>query len=436
MTNPVIAFCTYFLEMLVAYLFFSNISERKHSVPVSLVIGAIIFGIGAFANLLFKNDLLVNSLLMLVMHLLFVFLCFSMSLRVNVFFTIILCALCAAWELVPIFFTSSFMGEHTSDYDSSMLLFACDFVISKSLYLFSSLLLAKVIRRKNDADAPAKLPVSALMYPVVILINLVIFHYVCMNEQISVEGQYLLGIVSLGIFLTTVILVFASIYQAEQQEEYLRIRSELVRVEQEKSYYDILDKQNQQLMLYAHDAKNHLAAIQGLSDDPQIRGYADKLSVELEKYTQSCHSGNKLLDVILNRYVLECQKRGLAFEYNVKVCNLRDVEDMDLVTILGNLLDNAIEAAEKSQEKTVYLETFLRNAYRVIVIQNSSLPPRESYGRLQTSKSDRSMHGFGLKSVAKCLKKYQGDLHWDYDENNHLFTMTVMIDTQNETVAV
>ena len=142
--------------------------------------------------------------------------------------------------------------------------------------------------------------------------------------------------------------------------------------------------------------------------------------------------------MILNRYVLECQKRGLTFEYNVKVCNLRDVEDMDLVTILGNLLDNAIEAAEKSQEKTVYLETSLRNAYRIIVIQNSSLPPRESSGRLKTSKADRSTHGYGLKSVAKCLKKYQGDMHWDYDENNHLFTMTVMIDTilQNKTVAV
>ena len=67
MTNPVIAFCTYFLGMLVAYLFFSNISGRKHSVAVSLGIGTIIFGIGTSISLFFGNDLLVNSLLMLVM---------------------------------------------------------------------------------------------------------------------------------------------------------------------------------------------------------------------------------------------------------------------------------------------------------------------------------------------------------------------------------
>lgn len=438
MTNPVIAFCTYFLEMLVAYLFFSNISERKHSVAVSLGIGTIIFGIGASVSLFFGNDLLVNSLLMLVMHFLFVLLCFSMKLRSNVFFTVILCALCAALEVAPILLMSALTGGRPSDHESNMLLFASDFTISKSLYLISSLLLAKALNGKNNANVSAKFPVSALLFPVVILVNLVVFHYVCMNEPISVKGQYLLGAITIGVFLTTVILVFASIYQAEQKEEYLRIRSELIRVKQEKSYYDILDKQNQQLMIYAHDVKNHLAAIQSLSDDPQIQGYVDRLSGELERYTQSCHSGNKLLDVILNRYVLECQKRGLAFEYNVKVCNLRDLEDMDLVTILGNLLDNAIEAAEKSQEKTVYLETSLRNHYQVILIQNSSLPPKEAHGRLQTSKSDRSMHGFGLKSVAKCLKKYQGDLHWDYDEDNHLFTMTVMIDTilQDITVTV
>jgi len=324
---------------------------------------------------------------------------------------------------------SALTGGRPNDHESNMLLFASDFTISKSLYFISSLLLSKAINRKSDADTPTKLPASAFLYPMVILINLVVFHYVCMNEQISVKGQYLLGIISIGVFLTTVILVFASIYQAEQKDEYLRIRSELVRVKQEKSYYDILDKQNQHLMVYAHDAKNHLAAIQDLSEDPRIQGYVAKLSSQLENYTQSCHSGNKLLDVILNRYVLECEKKGLRFEYDVKVCNLRDIDDMDLVTILGNLLDNAIEAAEKSQEKTVYLETSLRNAYRVVVIQNSSLPPRELYGRLQTSKPDRSMHGYGLKSIASCLKKYNGDLHWDYNENDHIFTMTVMIDT-------
>ncbi len=149
------------------------------------------------------------------------------------------------------------------------------------------------------------------MYPLVILVNLIVFHYICMNEPISVRGQYLLGVNSIGILATTVFLVFASSHQAEQKEEYLRMQSELHRVKQEKTYYDLLDKQNQQLMIYAHDTKNHLAAIQELSDDPQIRRYVEKLSGELVRYSQGCQSGNKLLDVILNRYTLECEQQGV-----------------------------------------------------------------------------------------------------------------------------
>ena len=61
MDNPAITFLTYFLEMMVAYIFFSRISERKHSVIVSLGIGMVVFGVGAVANLIFDNNLFINS---------------------------------------------------------------------------------------------------------------------------------------------------------------------------------------------------------------------------------------------------------------------------------------------------------------------------------------------------------------------------------------
>lgn len=291
-----------------------------------------------------------------------------------------------------------------------------------------SLLLSKVLTKQDTSGTLTKPSWSMLLYPIVILVILVLFHYIGKNEPISIDGQYIMGVVSIAVLLATAILVFVNLHLAEKENEFLRMRSELVRVSREKNYYDILDKQNQQLMAYAHDTKNHLAAIQSLSKDPQIQGYVDKLSNELEQYTQGCHSGNKLLDVILNRYILESNERGIRFEYDVKLCNLNSIDDMDLVTILGNLMDNAIEAAEKSEEKTVYLETTLRNAYQVILIQNSSLPPKESHGHLQTSKADRAIHGFGLKNVSKCLKKYNGELHWEYDAGTHMFTTIVMID--------
>lgn len=432
MTNPLFSLCVYFSEMFITYIFCNNISVKRYSFMLSMLIGIIIFGVGSLANIWGQSNYIINSCSMLAIHFLFIIINFRMDVSTSVFYTIVLCGLSTVLEFGTVSAISTLTEGQFTDINHNYLLLTMEFFICKSLYFIFSLVLVKIIdflKISTFEKESVHFPLSATIQPLLTLIIILAFYYVCMQENISRQGQFLFALICIAVLGTTIFLMLHNMQQIKREQEYLRIRSELVRVEHEKHYYDILDRQNQQLMMYAHDAKNHLAAIQSLSNNPQIRSYVDKLSSELEKYTQGCHSGNKLLDVILNRYVLECERRGLYFEYDVKVCNLKDIDDMDLVTILGNLIDNATEAAEKSQEKHVYLETSLRNAYRVIMIQNSSLPPTESHGHLQTTKADRSIHGFGLRSVSKCLKKYHGDLYWDYDNNKHLFTMTVMLDT-------
>ena len=181
-------------------------------------------------------------------------------------------------------------------------------------------------------------------------------------------------------------------------------------------------------MIYAHDAKKHLAAIQALNDDPAIGSYVTKLSEQLKDYSKSHSSGNKLLDVMLHKYDIDCKMRGITFEYDVKVCNLSQLEDIDLVAILGNLLDNAVTASEQSSEKYISLATVYRNRYSVIIVSNScDTPPKLSENRLVSTKSESSLHGFGLKSVTKTIRKYDGDYEWDYDSEARLFRITVMI---------
>ena len=84
------------------------------------------------------------------------------------------------------------------------------------------------------------------------------------------------------------------------------MKSELTRLQTEQSYYQILEQQNQQLMMYAHDAKKHLSAIQVLNEDPQISSYVSKLRAQLADYTHNCHSGKKLLDVMIHKYTVDC----------------------------------------------------------------------------------------------------------------------------------
>lgn len=79
--------------------------------------------------------------------------------------------------------------------------------------------------------------------------------------------------------------------------------------------------------------------------------YISKMTESLATYSKVSHSGNHILDVIIDKYVTECKIKKIKFDFDIKNNNLKNVEDYDLVAILGNLFDNAVEAAEKSSLK-------------------------------------------------------------------------------------
>ena len=297
--------------------------------------------------------------------------------------------------------------------------------MNKTLLFLTSLVLSGIVKPKT---VYAKIPSNLFFDPISVTVCLGMFWYICVQSGTSYNTQLLLAISSLIIFGSMILLFITYQHQVEANSEYIRMKSEYNRLQTEKSYFDILEQQNQNLLIYAHDTKKHLAAIQALSDDPTINEYITKLSDQLKAYTKNCHSGNMMLDVMINKYVMDCAHRGIHFEYNVRSCNLKEMEDIDLVTILGNLMDNALTSAEHSKQKSILLETTMRNGYSVLVVVNScDTPPSTHGGSLITSKEDKKIHGFGLKSVSKSLAKYHGDFSWEYNADTRMFTMTAMI---------
>lgn len=139
-----------------------------------------------------------------------------------------------------------------------------------------------------------------------------------------------------------------------------------------------------------------------------------------------------MLDVMVHKFSVESELRGIKFEYDVKLCNLKQAEGIDLVVLLVNLLDNALEAAESSKAKTVSLATAQRNNYSVLVISNScDVLPKANSTDLVTSKSNPKHHGYRLKKLKKTLRKYGGDFEWEYDSSCNGFTETAMVGKTN-----
>lgn len=126
----------------------------------------------------------------------------------------------------------------------------------------------------------------------------------------------LLAETSLILLAGTVVLYISFRHSLEKDNELSMVKSENLMLQTEKAYYDLMKHQNEQLMIYAHDTKKHLSAIQGLNSDPLIDVYLEKLLAQLKEHTKTCQSGNKILDVIINKYATECQMLGIDFDYD------------------------------------------------------------------------------------------------------------------------
>lgn len=432
MLNPYVSCIVYAFEMVITYIFLSRISEKKHSSVKCLLIGFLLFEIASLINLIGKNNILVNAVVAITVKAVFMYLFFQIRLLPCICYSITLEVLNFALELITIFSLSFFTKSNSTQVYNNLAFLLISCFTSKNLYFITCLILSgRISTRANSAGMPLRL----FFYPISVTICLGIFWYICTLDEIGYTIQLLLSIASLIIFGSALLLFLTYQEQIDQNTEYINLKREYDRLTIEKSYYDILAQQNEDLMIYVHDAKKHLATIESLNCGSDISTYVKALSDQLNRYSQNCHSGNKLLDVMINKYDSNCKSCGISFSYDFRQYNFRNVADIDLVAILGNLMDNAITAASVSAKKEISLETNYRNAYGVLIISNScDSAPIVKGDQLLSSKDTPQIHGYGLKSVSKTLKKYQGDMMWEFDDAKHIFTMTVMIATLSDSL--
>lgn len=169
---------------------------------------------------------------------------------------------------------------------------------------------------------------------------------------------------------------------------------------------------HQQTMKIHHDMKNELLNIRLKLREGKIKEAEDyleeTLNVKLAK-SNIVFTENFLVDSVINRCIEKCKDRGIVIE-NIIECAIDSLEEMDMAVLLSNLLDNAIEAAEQSNEKYVYLKISRMKNYLHIYVKNScNGKVLKGEMGLQTTKKDKVFHGYGLLNVQDIVKKYNGE---------------------------
>lgn len=427
MMMNILFICVFFFEMLISTIFFSNIAEKKKPLSAIVVLGTLLFEIGALINIFIISTSWLNVLFSIIANLVFSVCFFKIkSIRAG-FYSVLIVSLSSFLEYIIIFIVSSYSNLYIAEYESETILLVIEIIISKVLYFLVVMILLRFTQKDDNI---VKVPTAFYIFPLITLISVICFWYVSLNQYLEFKNQIILSIVSVLLLLATLFVFFSFQANAQRENKLLLLQQEQDKILTDINYYEILEKQNDNLRAYAHDAKNHLSIIKNLNNNPEIEMYISKMIERLAEYGKVCHSGNHSLDVVIDKYLTESELNNIAFEFDIKNNNLSQVEPYDLVAILGNLLDNALEAAEQSQDKMVSIETDFRNNFSVIIVSNScDKNPQLSNSELPvTTKSNKRLHGFGLKSVRKTIKEYNGDIAFEYISKEKVFIVTIMLD--------
>lgn len=140
-------------------------------------------------------------------------------------------------------------------------------------------------------------------------------------------------------------------------------------------------------------------------------------------------TGNSTVDAIINFKYAVAREYGIEFYLKVFIPDEMPIEQRDIGVVLGNALDNAIEAVKncKNHEKRIEITMGVKKEAWIMVIKNpyENEIKQDRSGKIVTNKSDKSRHGYGLKSIEKISDKYQGDVITDMEDG--VFSITVVL---------
>ncbi len=211
--------------------------------------------------------------------------------------------------------------------------------------------------------------------------------------------------------------------QLKQEMELL----ELMYLTQQEQYR--MSKENIALINQkCHDLKHQVRVLRN-ADRKELDKYLGEIEESIEIYEAIVKTGNDVFDTILTEKSLYCKKHQIQVSCVADGSQLGFIDKVDLYAILGNAMDNAIEAVEKFKEKEKRQIDVLIYRQQNFLVMNIINPLEEqlSYedGLPVTTKRDKTIHGFGLQSVRQILKKYDGFLN--VSEEDGCFSLKMLI---------
>ncbi len=355
------------------------------------------------------------------------FLLYKISWVYQIVFTIFIYLIYAFSELIVGMLLSMLFNIDISCAQNNAILFAICTLTSKFLAYFF-VLISRQKKLKEEPNISKKNFILIFSLPTASFLVMMLFLHFCYQ---TAERIFL--IITL---ITNIVLAFANIavfHIIEKQNELIETKEKLLFAEKHINsqviHYEGLYKHQKELSMFIHDIKNTFVALLGLLREPSIEKAIQTIEKKLDWLNKNnnnlVNSGNPIMDAILQSKLHNAKEKGVEINISTKLTDFIKIDEVELAIVIGNALDNAIEATAKlSTQQNKSVSFFLISTEDRISI--SVINPVENNidtNNLTTTKSNKEKHGYGIKSIKTIAKKHDGFTSFTCEEKK--FTVNI-----------
>lgn len=413
------------VEAITAWLYFNYIYKQEKSNICTFLSFALGYILLFFASQF--DSVLLNGVLFLSINTIILFQVYSCKIRSAVLHGAFLELAVGISEVLVNLIITVIVNDYNAYTHSMPVLFRFA-VFSKLLYFFITVIAARAFKpHKGHYNEPSQIVLLGVM-PVVSVIIIVTFIYIGAMGRLTDLTEILVTVSSMALLFVNIVVLF--IYNRIQKldEEHAAFQIAQLKDQADTEYYKMLQQQYDGQRILIHDIKNHFNVIRSMAEDGdngKIREYISELEAlpEFQRRARLCD--DPILNMILLRNADLCAEKNIKFFCDVRAGSVSFMDATSITALFGNLLSNAVEAAEKSEGKMVELSVIKnmeQNNVLVSVVNScDEAPLKDANGNLITRKDSGEGHGYGTKSIARVVTKYDGRKDFRYEKDAREF---------------
>lgn len=320
---------------------------------------------------------------------------------------------------------SSLLGISFAELIWKQLLYTVIGTVAKLLCIFT----AYVIRRIRKPYGPQKVRIKwlllTLFFPVVSILMLV-----TISDSYKTQPD-----LSVSAFVFSCILISANItilYLISIMEKSMQKEQKLILLNQNMEIQTknllALEKSFQNQRRATHEFKNQLNTIRNLLDSNQpdvAQKYVEQIQESQLVRAYSIRSSHPIIDAVINQKYQEARESSIEMQIQINDLSGVSVKTNELVVLLSNLLDNAIEACCRLENNRIIHVSIIASENLFVSIKNTSPPVEIINGTIATTKTDKDLHGYGLPSIQHILTMLQAEFTFAYEDGWFCFAAEI-----------